>query len=44
MDISKEWMKKDYLKKILNWIPTGRRKRGRPETRWKEGVLRSMEE
>jgi hypothetical protein len=31
-------------RKILNWIPAGRRKRGRPKTRWKEGVLRSMEE
>jgi hypothetical protein len=30
--------------KILNWIPTGRRKRGRPKTRWKECVLRAMEE
>jgi hypothetical protein len=29
---------------ILNWIPTGRRKTGRPKTRWKEGVLRAMEE
>jgi hypothetical protein len=30
--------------KILNWTPTGRRKRGRPETRWKKGVLRAMKE
>jgi hypothetical protein len=29
---------------ILNWIPTGRRKRGRPKTRWKEGIFRVMEE
>jgi hypothetical protein len=29
--------------KILNWVPAGRRKR-RPKTRWKEGVLRAMEE
>jgi hypothetical protein len=29
---------------ILNWIPIGRRKRGIPKTRWKEGVLRAMEE
>jgi hypothetical protein len=43
MDISKEWMKKDYLKNF-NWIPTGRRKRGRPRTRGKEGVFRAMEE
>jgi hypothetical protein len=28
--------------KILNWIRTGRRKRGRPKTRWKEGILRAM--
>jgi hypothetical protein len=30
--------------KILNWTLTGRRKRGRPKTRWEEGVLRAMEE
>jgi hypothetical protein len=30
--------------KILNLMPTGRRKRGRPRTRWKGGVLRAMEE
>jgi hypothetical protein len=30
--------------KILNWIRTERRKRGRPKTRWKEGVLTAMEE
>jgi hypothetical protein len=29
-------------KKFLNWIPTGRRKRGRPKTRLKEGVLTAM--
>jgi hypothetical protein len=28
----------------LNWIPTERRKRGRQKTRWKEDVLRAMEE
>jgi hypothetical protein len=43
MDMSKEWLKKDYIKKNLNWEPTGRRKRGRPKTRWNEGVLREME-
>jgi hypothetical protein len=43
MDISKEWMKKDYLKNF-NYIPTGRRKRGRPRTRGKECVFRAMEE
>jgi hypothetical protein len=32
--------------KILNWTLTGKRKRGRPKTRWKEGVLtvRAMKE
>jgi hypothetical protein len=30
--------------KNLNWMRTGRRKRGRPKTRWKEGVLRGVEE
>jgi hypothetical protein len=30
--------------KILIWIRTGRRKKGRPKTRWKEGVLRAMKE
>jgi hypothetical protein len=29
---------------ILNWTPTGRRKIGRPKTRWKEGVLRAIED
>jgi hypothetical protein len=28
--------------KILNWMPTGRRKRWRPKTRLKEGVLTAM--
>jgi hypothetical protein len=28
--------------KILNWTPTGRIKRGRPESKWKYGVLRAM--
>jgi hypothetical protein len=27
---------------ILNWTPTGRRKRGRPKSKWKEGVIRVM--
>jgi hypothetical protein len=35
--------KERLLQSILNWIPTGRRKRGRLKTRWKEGVLREME-
>jgi hypothetical protein len=26
---------------ILNWVPTGRKKRGRLKTRWKEGALRT---
>jgi hypothetical protein len=30
--------------KVLNVIPTERRKSGRPKTRWKEGVLRATEE
>jgi hypothetical protein len=30
--------------KIVNWVPSGRRKRGRPKTSWKEGVLRAVEE
>jgi hypothetical protein len=34
----------EYCLKIFNWILTGRGKRGRPKTRWKEGVLRAMEE
>jgi hypothetical protein len=29
---------------ILNWTPPGTRKRGRPKTRWKEGVLRATKE
>jgi hypothetical protein len=28
--------------KILSWTPTGRRKRGRTKTIWKEGVLKVM--
>jgi hypothetical protein len=28
--------------KILNWIPTGKRKRGIPKARCKAGVLRAM--
>jgi hypothetical protein len=34
---------KRLRQKILNWTLIGRRKTGRPETRWKEGVLRAME-
>jgi hypothetical protein len=30
--------------KILKRTPTGRRKRWRPKTRWKEGALRAVEE
>jgi hypothetical protein len=37
-----EWIR--YIdSKILNWEPTGRRKRGRPKTKRKEGVLRATE-
>lgn len=43
VQIPKEWMRKYYLK-FLNWIPTGRRERGRPEAGWIEGALRTMEE
>jgi hypothetical protein len=28
----------------LDTLPTGRRKRGRPKTRWKEGALTAMKE
>jgi hypothetical protein len=30
--------------KSFNWMRTGRSKWGRPKTRWKEGVLRGVEE
>jgi hypothetical protein len=30
--------------KILNWTSPGGRKREKPKTRWKEGVLRAMKE
>jgi hypothetical protein len=33
-----------FPQKILNSTPTGRRKRGRPKARWKEGVLRAEKE
>jgi hypothetical protein len=36
-------MKKDYLKNF-KLDSGGRRQSGRPETRWKKGVLRAMEE
>jgi hypothetical protein len=42
--MSKECMKKDYQKNNLILIASGRKKRGRPKTRWKEGALRAMEE
>jgi hypothetical protein len=38
MGISKEWMKKDYLKKG-NFIPTGRRESGRPKKKMERSVL-----
>jgi hypothetical protein len=34
---------KGLSQRMLNWIPTGRRKRGRPKTTW-NSVLRAMEE
>jgi hypothetical protein len=40
MGMSKEWMKKNYLNKFLiNWMPTGRRKRGRPKKDGKKAYL-----
>jgi hypothetical protein len=38
MDMYKEWINK-LPQKCLNWIFTERRKGGKPNTRWKEGVL-----
>jgi hypothetical protein len=32
-------MKKEYLKTILNWIPTGRKERGRPKQDGKKANL-----
>lgn len=29
-------------KKIMNWIPPNRRKRGRPKKTWKEGITKAM--
>jgi hypothetical protein len=43
LELFKEWMKKDYVKNF-KFVSGGRRQSGRPETRWKEGVLRAMEE
>ncbi|XP_044744708.1 uncharacterized protein LOC123306668 [Coccinella septempunctata] len=31
-------------KRVMEWIPMGRRKRGRPRKTWKEGVSRAMSE
>ncbi|XP_045466631.1 uncharacterized protein LOC123675327 [Harmonia axyridis] len=31
-------------KRTMEWIPAGRRKRGRPRKTWKEGILRAMSE
>lgn len=31
-------------KQILNWTPTGRRKRGRPRKSWREGIDREIED
>jgi hypothetical protein len=44
MDISKEWMNKDYLKRFLIGYLLEEVKEGDKKTRWKEGVLRVMEE
>ncbi|PSN42990.1 hypothetical protein C0J52_22940 [Blattella germanica] len=39
-------MKEDRLlsKKIFQWQPMGRRKRGRPNIVWTEGILKTMTE
>ena len=26
------------VKRIMDWVPTGKRRRGRPRTRWKDGI------
>jgi hypothetical protein len=41
--MAEEWMKKNYIKS-LTWIDNRRRKRWRPKRRWKEGVLRAVED
>ncbi|PSN47039.1 hypothetical protein C0J52_09357 [Blattella germanica] len=38
-------MREDRLpKKIFEWQPMGRRKRGRPTITWTEGILKTMRE
>ncbi|PSN34532.1 hypothetical protein C0J52_26475 [Blattella germanica] len=38
-------MREDRLpKKIFEWQPMGRRKRGRPNITWTEGILKTMTE
>ncbi|PSN30066.1 hypothetical protein C0J52_23173 [Blattella germanica] len=38
-----ERMREDRLpKKIFEWQPMGRRKRGRPNITWTEGILKTM--
>ncbi|PSN29266.1 hypothetical protein C0J52_28453 [Blattella germanica] len=38
-------MREDRLpKKIIEWQPMGRRKRGRPNITWTEGILKIMRE
>ncbi|PSN53851.1 hypothetical protein C0J52_09969 [Blattella germanica] len=38
-------MREDRLaKKIFEWQPMGRRKRGRPNITWTEGILKTMRE
>jgi hypothetical protein len=40
MNISKEWINKDYLKRFLIGYLLEEGKEGDQKTRWKEGVLR----
>jgi hypothetical protein len=38
MDVFREWKRGDYQKKVMQWSPPRRRKRGRPKATWAEGI------
>ena len=44
MDMFNEWKRGDCQKKVMNWSPPGRRKRGRPKLTWAEEIRGLMEE
>jgi hypothetical protein len=39
----KGWKITEWLKKLTNWKPFGKRPAGKPKNRWIDGILKDME-